>query len=176
MKNKLFYLLLIPLFSIAFHSCSDDNKESHAEWKKVNEAYIEQIKLKLEGSNPEYFEVFDEGGPGIVYCKVIDSTECKTCKPPIYTSKVNVRYKGRLIKDKFTVRDEPFDDSSERIATFAVSGVVKGFSVALHNMLPGDKWEVVIPWYLGYGASGSSAIPPYSTLIFDLELVSISEY
>jgi len=39
----------------------------------------------------------------------------------------------------------------------------------------GDKWEVWIPWQLGYGSSASGTIPAYTTLVFEIELISIVE-
>ncbi|MFA7065782.1 MAG: FKBP-type peptidyl-prolyl cis-trans isomerase, partial [Dysgonamonadaceae bacterium] len=54
-----------------------------------------------------------------------------------------------------------------------VSGVVDGFSTALQHMKEGDKWEVWIPWQLGYGERGQSPIPGYTTLVFEIELVEV---
>ncbi len=174
MKSKLFYLLLIPLLSFAFQSCNKDEKDSYAEWREANEVFIEEIR-----NNSGYRAISIPQGSGTVYCKVL--RESNGGESPIYTSKVKVYYKGSLINGAV------FDDSSNRIAEFNVNEVVKGFGIALQNMREGDrqsedervgdKWEVVIPWQLGYGASASgSTIPPYSALIFEIELVEITQF
>jgi peptidylprolyl isomerase/FKBP-type peptidyl-prolyl cis-trans isomerase FklB len=56
-----------------------------------------------------------------------------------------------------------------------VNGVVDGFSTALQHMQVGDKWEIWIPWKLGYGESGNNSIQGYTTLVFEIELVAIVE-
>lgn len=53
--------------------------------------------------------------------------------------------------------------------------VISGWTVALQHMVEGDKYEVWIPQQLAYGASESGDIPAYSTLIFEIELVSVDE-
>jgi FKBP-type peptidyl-prolyl cis-trans isomerase FklB len=107
--------------------------------------------------------------PSGVQYRVIESGDASGT-PPKATDTVEVHYEGRRIDGKV------FDSSYERgtPASFPVSGVVKGFSEALQNMKPGDKWEVFIPSDLGYGerARGSD-IRPNETLIFTLELISI---
>jgi FKBP-type peptidyl-prolyl cis-trans isomerase FklB len=50
--------------------------------------------------------------------------------------------------------------------------VVAGWTEVLQRMKVGERWEIYIPWQQGYGSSVSAA-PAYSTLIFDLNLVSI---
>ena len=59
---------------------------------------------------------------------------------------------------------------------FAVNGVVDGFATALMHMSIGDRWEVYIPYQLGYGTQvqSSGSIPAYSTLIFDVGLAGFS--
>ena len=167
MKIKLSYILFVLLFSVAFQSCSNDNEqEKYAEWKQENEKFIEEIKNDPSSS---YFQASIPQGPGIVYYKVINKAQGDTGTYPLSTSQVKVRYKGSLINDYGV-----FDDASERITIMNVNGVVSGFSVALQNMKEGDKWEIYIPWDLGYGSSGKEPIPPYSALIFELELVEIS--
>ena len=163
-KSKLlFYFLLIPLFSLTFQSCSDD-EESYEEWRKENDAYIN--KIKEDG----YLVATIPGGPGPVYYEIINGAESGIGTYPIYTSKVKVRYKGSLIND--TV----FDDASERTVDFNVNELTKGFAVALQNMQVGEKWKIYVPWDLGYGSSGrGSIILPYSALIFELELLEISQ-
>ncbi len=93
---------------------------------------------------------------------------------PLATDFVKVHYHGTLIDGKV------FDSSVEkgRPADFAVAKVVPGFSEALQLMHVGDKFKVFIPQELGYAERGTPPqqggnIKPYSTLIFELELLEI---
>lgn len=56
---------------------------------------------------------------------------------------------------------------------FRANGLIKGWTEALTLMPVGSKWQVYIPYELAYGERQAGQIPPYSTLVFDLELVSI---
>jgi len=90
--------------------------------------------------------------------------------PPTLDDKVKVHYEGHTIDGK------KFDSSYDRgePATFALKGVVKGFSEALTHMKPGAKWKVYIPPELGYGKRGAgNVIGPNEVLIFDLELLEV---
>ena len=89
---------------------------------------------------------------------------------PKATDTVSVNYRGTLIDGT------EFDGNAKRggqPATFNVSGVVKGWTEALQLMKPGAKWQLFIPSDLAYGDNGRPGIPPGSTLIFDIELVSV---
>ncbi len=88
---------------------------------------------------------------------------------PTATSKVKVNYEGRLIDG--TV----FDSSYERKqpATFGCNQVIKGWTEALTHMPVGSKWEIYIPQELGYGSREAGKIPPFSALIFTVELLDI---
>ena len=91
---------------------------------------------------------------------------------PQTTDKVKVHYEGRLIDG--TV----FDASSKHgtaPATFQPNQVIKGWTEALTMMPVGSKWQLYIPQELGYGERQAGSIPPYSTLIFDVELVGIEK-
>lgn len=68
-----------------------------------------------------------------------------------------------------------FDSSYKRNqpATFPLKGVIKGWTEALQLMPVGSKWQLYIPSDLAYGPGGRGPIPPNSTLIFDVELISI---
>ena len=90
---------------------------------------------------------------------------------PTATSKVKVNYEGRLIDG--TV----FDSSYERKkpTSFACNQVIKGWTEALTHMPVGSKWEIYIPQELGYGAREAGKIPPFSTLIFTVELLEIEK-
>lgn len=89
---------------------------------------------------------------------------------PKATDQVAVNYRGRLIDGT------EFDSSYGRgqPTKFYVNRVVKGWTEALQLMKPGSKWELFVPADLAYGDRGTgSGISPGSTLIFEVELVSV---
>lgn len=88
---------------------------------------------------------------------------------PSLTDKVKVHYTGTLING--TV----FDSSVKRgkPAEFPVNAVIRGWVEALQMMKVGEKWKLYIPYDLAYGSRGTGSIPPYSTLIFEVELLDI---
>lgn len=81
---------------------------------------------------------------------------------------VTVNYKGSLINGK--VFDQTTDSQP---ATFAVNGVIAGWTEVLQMMHVGDDWEVTIPSGLAYGTQGAGqgVIPPNQTLVFEIELL-----
>ncbi len=90
---------------------------------------------------------------------------------PAPTDKVTTHYHGTLIDG--TV----FDSSVERgePATFPVNGVIAGWVEALQLMKPGSKFRLFVPHNLAYGEQGAGQmIKPFSTLIFDVELLRIN--
>ena len=90
---------------------------------------------------------------------------------PKLTDKVTTHYRGTL------VNGQEFDSSYKRgePATFPVNGVIKGWTEALQLMKEGDKWRLYIPYDLAYGERGAGQdIPPYATLIFDIELIKVN--
>ncbi|MBR6310479.1 MAG: FKBP-type peptidyl-prolyl cis-trans isomerase [Paludibacteraceae bacterium] len=90
-------------------------------------------------------------------------------KKPSASDSVKCHYHGTLIDG--TV----FDSSVRRNqpATFGVSQVIQGWVEALQLMPVGSKWRLFIPYNLAYGERGAGSIPPYATLIFDVELLDI---
>jgi FKBP-type peptidyl-prolyl cis-trans isomerase FklB len=88
---------------------------------------------------------------------------------PLETSKVKVHYTGTLINGT------KFDSSiGKEPAEFQINGVIKGWTEALQLMPVGSKFKLYVPESLAYGATGAGdVIKPFSTLIFDVELLEI---
>lgn len=76
-------------------------------------------------------------------------------------------YKGSLTNGR------SFDSSRGKEVKFPVNSVIPGFAKALCMLPEGSKCKVYIPWNLAYGEKGSSRIPPYSTLVFDIEVTKV---
>ena len=92
-----------------------------------------------------------------------------TGEKPKATSKVKVNYEGHLIDGT------EFDSSYKRKepTSFKCNQVIKGWTEALCLMPVGSKWELYIPYNLAYGERAAGKIPPFSTLIFTVELLEI---
>jgi FKBP-type peptidyl-prolyl cis-trans isomerase FklB len=90
---------------------------------------------------------------------------------PAATDTVVCNYRGTLLDGT------EFDSSYKRgqPATFALNQVIKGWTEAVQLMPVGSKWQLFIPADLAYGARAAGPISPNSTLIFDVELMSIQE-
>ena len=90
--------------------------------------------------------------------------------PPTKSDKAEVHYRG------WTIDGNEFDSSYTRQqpSTFGITQVIPGWTEALSMMTPGAKWEIVVPQELAYGPGGKRPkIPPYSTLRFEIELLSV---
>lgn len=92
-------------------------------------------------------------------------------KKPKPTDKVTVHYEGKFLNGKV------FDSSYKRgvPATFALNRVISGWTEGLQYMNTGAKFRFVIPAHLAYGQRGvPGTVPPNTTLIFTVELISIN--
>jgi FKBP-type peptidyl-prolyl cis-trans isomerase FklB len=141
--------------------------------KQQAKAKEQEVTNKKQG---EEFLAANKSKPGVV--TLPSGLQYKILTPgtgpkPTATDSVVCNYRGTLIDgtefDSSFKRNEP--------ATFPVSGVIKGWTEALQLMGVGSKWQLVVPADLAYGARGTPGGPigPNSTLIFEVELLSIKE-
>ena len=103
---------------------------------------------------------------GLQY-KVLKSGEGRK---PGRTDKVRCHYEGTF------PNGQKFDSSYDRDepAVFGVNQVIAGWTEALQLMSEGSAWELYIPYSLAYGEAGApGAIPPYSALVFKVELIEV---
>ncbi|MDR0732520.1 MAG: FKBP-type peptidyl-prolyl cis-trans isomerase, partial [Dysgonamonadaceae bacterium] len=157
-------------------SCNDEQIDTV--WKDANDkAYLEITENDEYRDVRSSFHPEDGTGPVGIYYKELkkgNGTEY-----PLQTSKVKVLYSGKYYDGTY------FDVGTSNNGVpveFSVAATIRGFSYALQNMVVGDHWEICIPYYLGYGASGNTdsagniLLKGYTTLFFDVELVSITMY
>jgi len=149
-------------------------KEVQTEVQKQQQEKMKEAsgKNKAEG---DAFLAANKSKEGVV--TLPDGLEYKiltagTGPKPAPTDSVVCNYRGTLINGT------EFDSSYKRgqPATFGVSQVIKGWTEALQLMPVGSKWQLFIPSNLAYGPRGAGAeIGPDSTLIFEVELLSIQD-
>ena len=91
-------------------------------------------------------------------------------RQPKATDSVKCHYEGRLIDG--TVFDSSYRRGTP--ATFGLNQVIAGWTEGVQLMQEGAKYRFYIPFNLAYGANGAGdSIPPYSALIFDVELLEV---
>ena len=125
--------------------------------KKAGETFLEANKKK------DSVKVLPSG---LQYKVIAEGTG----KMPTINDTVTTNYRGMLIDGT------EFDNSYKRNepATFAVKGVIAGWTEALQLMKAGSKWQLFIPPQLAYGDRGSGQlIGPSATLIFEVDLISV---
>ena len=143
--------------------------------QKNMEAIKAKSMEKAYGANKKAGEDFlaaNKAKPGVV--TTASGLQYKIVKAgtgaiPSDTSKVKVNYKGTLIDGT------EFDSSYKRKepATFVANQVIKGWTEALKLMPVGSKWIIYVPQNLAYGSKDAGQIKPFSTLVFEVELLEI---
>jgi len=140
------------------------HKRMQAEKEEASKAVIEEgVKFLEENAKREEVQVTESG----LQYEVLAEGDGET---PTADSTVRVHYHGTLISG------DVFDSSYDRgqPAEFPVGGVIRGWTEALQLMKVGAKLRLYVPHDLAYGEQGAgAAIAPYSTLIFDVELLDI---
>lgn len=189
--NKKIYLLPILLLVLVLTSCEETKEVGKFDnWRARNEAFIDSLSNTYATApnrgGLDSIRLISDPFAFIYYKKktpvVPEGQQPVYGRSPLYTETVTTYYKGTYIigemfDGNFSGANPSIDFS--QTTSFAVNGVIVGWTEILQRMKVGERWEVYIPWKFGYGSSdytpigSSTTIPAYSNLIFDVQLLSI---
>ncbi|MBR4048560.1 MAG: FKBP-type peptidyl-prolyl cis-trans isomerase [Bacteroides sp.] len=130
---------------------------SKQDYIKANKEWLEN-KSKEAGVKPLakgiYYKVLKEGD--------------KSSAQPTVRSIITAHYTG------WTINGKKFDSSRGGVPLACrLCDLIEGWIIAMQQMHIGDKWEIYLPAEMGYGKFSQPGIPGGSTLIFEIELISI---
>jgi len=187
--KQLFYLIISVFIISSFASCN--NTAIDDAWRNKNTEAYDSIKADTKNYTDVRSISKDPTGPIGVYRKVLKQGPPGT-ESPIQTSVVQILYSGRYpgadsvyfnigTKNSGVPVWKIINDSDPSFTTDYLMN--RGLSFAIQNMVVGDRWEIWVPYYLGFGpggmldSSGSTVvIKGYSTLVYDIELVAFKRY
>ena len=169
--------VLLASFVAAMNDKSSQLKMTTEEAQAYIESYLMTAQTKqfdTKKAEGEAFLASNRAKAGVITTtsglqyKVITEG---TGKKPTAENTVIVHYTGKFLDgtvfDSSVTRGEP--------AEFGVTQVIQGWGEVLQLMPVGSKYQVWIPYELGYGEQGWQGIPPFSTLDFEVELLGIKE-
>jgi hypothetical protein len=172
MKSNKLLILIISIFLILAYSCSkDDTAEIVTKWKTQNETYFSNMKDSI---GYVLYEI-PSTSAGYSYYYKITTPGDQSSVSPLSTDSVYVNYRGRTISgavfDQTYTGKTPVGDANAKPRMFKLNQLIPGWTYNLGQMKVGEIRTIVLPQQLAYGAYYRPSMP-YSTLIFDIQLVS----
>ncbi|GAB6011020.1 FKBP-type peptidyl-prolyl cis-trans isomerase [Viscerimonas tarda] len=192
--NKKIYILLALLFNtvIFFSSCVDSSDDNPVDekWMLRNDT-----EFYAEARKPEYKKINGIADPfkyilwkDTVFCDaatIVTDPALRAAMPsPVFSDTIKCRYEGWF---RDAVGNKIIFDSTENPTYFApntnpnkvarlmkIADLIDGWRVALYKMKEGDEWNIVIPYYLGYGLVQNGNIPQCTNLYFNLKLIEVT--
>lgn len=160
MKNvKFLFYVIITLFITVLFSCKE-KVNNYLEEQKILDKYIADSNITTK---PTY--------TGLYYIV----TKVGTGAAATTGAEISVRFKGYFLDG--TVFDQNLDSPGPFIFTLGYGEVIPGWEEGISYMKDGGKATLIVPSPLAYGAKGSDygpvPIPPYTTLIFEVEVVNV---
>jgi len=171
MKSSKLIILTISILLISVTGCIKE--KDYTKWKIDNETYLQNMKDSTTYVKENF--IYDENIN--YYYKVLLSGNSDGGSPGM-NDYVTVNYQGKLTNGTIFEQTysglSPINNNTARPVKFKLGELLYGWIVNLMEMKPGEIRTIVIPQQIGYGADNLGEIPPYSTLIFDIQLISYS--
>ncbi len=161
-------IILLTALTLFMASCDDDSDILKEKEMRLLKQYIEANNIEVEPQSSGLYFISEGGGTGT---------------HPEASDWTTIRYTAKLINNRiFDSTDEDiartnglfsssvlYGDRRIELSTLGLAGVRDGLKL----MKEGEKATLIIPSHLAYGRHGTNLIPPYSTLIYDIELVRV---
>jgi FKBP-type peptidyl-prolyl cis-trans isomerase len=141
-----------------------DEIEQKAQGQHFAEIYDDSVQIEKYCSEQKGFTKLKSG---LRYKKLVANTKGKSTAKG---NMVSVKYKGWIINgDVFdeNIKGAPFS------FVLGMKTVINGWEQGLSLMKEGEVCRFVIPWYLAYGSHGNGPIPPFTSIVFDIQLINI---
>lgn len=165
------------VLSFAMTACGDDDSsqttwEQFTDWRNKNNAWItEQAALVDASGKPIYTKYQPRYNQTQFLMRFInDTTETRGNLQPMYTSTATVNYAVYLYDGT------RIDSAANYTSQLSSQSLIDGWSEIITRMHVGDSVEAILPYVLGYGSSGASAVYPYSALRFNIRLTNVPYY
>jgi len=150
MKATKYFFFLFAL--ILFNSCNkNEDEDFQTQYDKdiaLIEDYLVENNLTAEKTSSGLYYIITNEGSGAY---------------PSVNNTVTVQYSGYLLDGT------KFDSGT---SAFSLSGVIQGWQEGIPKFRTKGRGKLIMPSYLGYGASGSGSVPANAVLIFDIYLIS----
>ena len=172
MRISRFFIVLFPVALLILSGClGDDNSipSDYTEWYNLNQEYITNCETEMEEGIFKYEKIVPvwDNSVFVLMHWYNDRSENVNKLNPVSNSTITVKY------TLTNIEGDTLDSNSAFVCQ--PNSLITGFWTAVTNMNVKDTVTAVIPYTAGYGATGSSAIKPYSTLIFGIRLDSINK-
>lgn len=173
MNRILLSLLFLAFFSLIFISCQKEEKTDYSQWRESNEAFFHSYKDSVGYS---LITIPAKDGGGQYYSKSIvagDPNSITASDSDIVVVNYKMRIITKMVMNGTYLEDDPRTDQNATPREFYPIGTITGFKAAVKSMKVGEIRSIVLPFSLGYGGYGAGYILPYSTLLFDIQLIKI---
>ncbi|MCM1152536.1 MAG: FKBP-type peptidyl-prolyl cis-trans isomerase [Muribaculum sp.] len=174
------YMSIVLMMS-GLCSCldSNDNEEDYTEWRKENEAYLDKaLNATSDDGTPLYTKIVPDWASSTYTLIQWHNDRSATSKnlTPMDNSTVDIKYAAININEEVINSSYSLTANGDSIYRTTPASMITGVRAALANMHVGDSVTLVMPYTAAYGTSLYGSIKPYSTLKFNLKLVSIPDY
>lgn len=169
---KIFVTLLVGTCCVACYNDDDTNEKIYKEWREFNAQWlVEQMTRTNPDGTPYYSTCALPTDPQSFVLMHRIGEEHSENLTPLFTSTTKVNYTLTLANDSV------MDQTAGFVSQLNSTNLIAGWSIAIMQLHVGDSAQFVVPYGIGYGASGNGfGIDPYSNLVFNIKLVDIEAY